>query len=212
METMDQKPQDNLDFFEDLTGDITRVESEPIAPIGDRIKRIRQAKGVSLDELSSLTGFDVDFLSDIELAEIQPQLGTVMKLSQALDSAFSDVLFGQGEKNFCVTRKEDRRIVARSMTQKGDKQAYTYQSLAADVRGRHMEALMVTLEEDAEAQMSVHGGEEFIFVLQGVVLAKIGKDREELSPGDSIYYLSETPHVLSAKDGKAVVLAVLYEG
>jgi quercetin dioxygenase-like cupin family protein len=85
-------------------------------------------------------------------------------------------------------------------------------SLAPEVKGRHMEALMVQLEEDPEEEVSVHEGEEFIFALDGVVKMKIGDDAFELEPGDSVYYLSTTPHHISAKTGKAVILAVLYEG
>ena len=75
-----------------------------------------------------------------------------------------------------------------------------------------MEALIVQLEENPEGEMSVHEGEEFIYVLDGVVLIQIGQDSFELEPGDSIYHLSTTPHLIAAKSGKATILAVLYEG
>jgi quercetin dioxygenase-like cupin family protein len=75
-----------------------------------------------------------------------------------------------------------------------------------------MEALIVQLEEDPEKEISVHEGEEFIFVLDGIVEMGIGEDGFELEPGDSVYYLSTTPHHIAAKSGKATILAVLYEG
>jgi quercetin dioxygenase-like cupin family protein len=85
-------------------------------------------------------------------------------------------------------------------------------SLAPEVKGRHMEALFVQLELDPEEEISVHDGEEFIFVLDGTVKMKIGQDGFDLEAGDSVYYLSTTPHHISAKTGKATILAVLYEG
>jgi quercetin dioxygenase-like cupin family protein len=60
--------------------------------------------------------------------------------------------------------------------------------------------------------MSIHDGEEFIYVLDGVVSLKIGSDAFELEAGDSVYYLSTTPHLIAAKVGKATILAVIYEG
>ena len=75
-----------------------------------------------------------------------------------------------------------------------------------------MEALMVQLEENPEKEISVHEGEEFIFVLDGIVILEIGEDKYELEPGDSVYYLSTTPHHIAAKSGKATIIAVLYEG
>jgi quercetin dioxygenase-like cupin family protein len=75
-----------------------------------------------------------------------------------------------------------------------------------------MEALIVRLEEDPEKEISVHEGEEFIFVLDGEVALEIGDEKFELEPGDSAYYLSTTPHHIAAKSDKATILAVLYEG
>ena len=68
------------------------------------------------------------------------------------------------------------------------------------------------LEENPGDEMSVHEGEEFIYVLDGVVALRIGEDIFELEPRDSVYYLSTTPHLVASKSGKATILAVLYEG
>ena len=95
---------------------------------------------------------------------------------------------------------------------KGKKQLYTYKGLAPEVKGRHMEAMIVQLEENPDPEPSIHEGEEFIYVLDGVVSLKIGEDSFTLEPGDSVYYLSTTPHLIAAKSGKATILAVLYEG
>jgi quercetin dioxygenase-like cupin family protein len=73
-----------------------------------------------------------------------------------------------------------------------------------------MEPLMVELEPVVDTTRSVHEGEEFIYVLQGTVVLEIGDDRFELTPGDSTYYLSTTPHLIAAKEHKAIILAVIY--
>ncbi|MCP4683359.1 MAG: helix-turn-helix domain-containing protein [Desulfobacterales bacterium] len=212
MERKKEKPHINVDYFEDLTGAISDSEPESVAEIGSRIKELREAKGISLTELSNMTGFDVDLLSDIENKEVQPQLGTVMKLSKALDSAFSRLVSGVGKNIYSITRKNERKSIARSTSRKGRKKLYSYQSLAPEVKGRHMEALMVKLEENPDPEISVHDGEEFIYVVDGTVDVVIGDDRFELEPGDSVYYLSTTPHIISAKKGSASILAVLYGG
>jgi transcriptional regulator with XRE-family HTH domain len=212
MEAKDHKGLMNIDFFADLTGDIPAAPEKGIEDIGERIRKLRQEKGLSLDELSSLTGFEVDFLASMEKNEAQPQLGTVIKLSKALDSAFGRLVSGVGDKLYSITRKDERRTVSRSTSQTGKKQVYIYKSLASDVKGRHMEALMVQLSEVSEKEISIHEGEEFIFVLDGVVILEIGEDSFELEPGDTAYYLSTTPHHIAAKSGKATIIAVMYEG
>lgn len=210
MKMKDQASESKADRYEMLTGDIKAAETVSVEAIGDRIRGLREAREISFEELSNMTGFDVDLLKKIESSEIQPQLGTLVKLSKALDSAFSRLVSGVGEKLYSVTRKNQRQVVSRSSSTKG-KQLYTYYSMAPEVKGRHMEALMVTLEENPEKEMSVHDGEEFIYVIEGTVFFKIDEDEFYLEPGDSVYYLSTTPHIVAAKDGRAVILAVLHE-
>jgi transcriptional regulator with XRE-family HTH domain len=212
MERKEDKPHINVDYFEDLTGEIQPSGRKTVEEIGGRIKSLRESKGLSLDELSNMTGFEVELLAGIENQEVQPQLGTIIKLSKALDSALSRIISGVGSGLYSVTRKNERKQIARSASGKGKKQLYSYQSLAPEVKGRHMEALMVTLEENPEKEMSVHDGEEFIYVVDGIVSVKIGEEYFDLEPGDSIYYLSTTPHNISAKSGTASILAVVYEG
>ncbi len=212
METKKKPPHINVDFFEDLTGDISETPRKGVEEIGKRIRILREEKGISLDELSNMTGFDVELLSNIENNIVQPQLGTVIRLSKALDSAFGRLISGIGNRIYSITRKDEQKVVSRSTAKKGQKQVYIYKSLAPEVKGRHMEALIVQLEENPDKEVSVHDGEEFIYVLDGIVVLNIGEDTFDLEPGDSAYYLSTTPHLVASKKGRATILAVLYEG
>ncbi len=211
MQTKDEKPHINVDYFEDLTGEIDAPAAEGTEEIGNRIRRLRESKGLSLEDLSRLTGFEESLLAAIENQEVYPQLGTAIKLSKALDSAFGRLVSGRGDRLYSITRSQEQKIVSRSTGKAGAQKLYTYKSLAPEVQGRHMEALMVTLEENPAGELSVHDGEEFIYVLEGTVAMQIAEDKFELAPGDSIYYLSTTPHLIAAKSGQATILAVLYD-
>ncbi len=92
MNSQETKPHINVDFFEDLTGDIATPTNTDIEDIGNKIRLLRKKKGMSVEELSKMTGYDVELLSGIEKNRIKPQLGTVIKLSRALDSAFSRLI------------------------------------------------------------------------------------------------------------------------
>lgn len=203
-------PHINVDYFENLTPDIDSSDKGRIEAVGEKISKLREEKGLSLEELSNMTGFEVELLENIEKNEIQPQLGTIIKLSKALDSAFSRLVSDVGSKLYSITRKGDAKTISRSTSRKSKKQLYTYKSLAPEVQGRHMEAMMVQLEEKPDVELSVHEGEEFIYVLAGKVELKIADEIHVLEPGDSVYYLSTTPHLIAGKDGKATILAVIY--
>ena len=211
MEKNDKIPHINLDYFEDLTGNIKNGEKGDVDEVGKRIKLLREERGISIENLSNLTGFDVSRLKDIENGKEKPQLGTVMKLSKALDSAVGHLVSGMGTKLYSITRKNERKQVARTSSKTGSRNVYSYMSLAPEVQGRHMEALIVQLEKSPDKEISVHNGEEFIFVLEGVANLTIGKDTYDLEPGDSAYYLSTTSHFITAKTDKATILDVLYE-
>jgi transcriptional regulator with XRE-family HTH domain len=204
-------PHINVDFFEDLTGNILKTSGKAVEAIGERVKRMREEKGLTLDELSNLTGFEVEFLKRIENNKVKPQLGTIMRLSKALDSAFGRLVSGVGNKLYSITRKDEQKIISRSTSKKGQQKAYTYKSLAPEVQGRHMEALVVQLEALSEPEPSFHDGEEFIYVLDGTVSLRIGEDAFDLEPGDSAYYLSTTPHIIMAKQDTATIIAVIYQ-
>lgn len=76
-----------------------------------------------------------------------------------------------------------------------------------------MEPFLVTLNpvsgEDAESNQ--HIGEEFIFVLEGQVKISLLDHEDILHPGDSIYYDSNVPHIISCHGNQpATILAVIY--
>ncbi|MBI9091418.1 MAG: cupin domain-containing protein [Desulfobacterium sp.] len=211
MEKDKSLPHINVDYFEDLTGEIQPKEAGEVDEVGIRIRKLREKKELSIEEVANLTGFDKQRLQDIEDGVIQPQLGTVMKLSRALDSALGRLVSGVGNQLYSITRRNERKKISRSTSHKEHNNLYSYMSLAPEVQGRHMEALIVQLEENQEKEVSVHNGEEFIFVLEGVAELSIANETYDLEPGDSVYYLSTTPHVITAKSGRATILAVLYE-
>lgn len=211
MDKQDKIPHINLDYFEDLTGNIKKGGKGKVDEVGKRIRQVREERGISIEKLSDMTGFDILRLQDIESGKIKPQLGTVMKLSKALDSAVGRLVSEIGTKLYAITRKDERKQISRSTSKTGKQNVYSYMSLAPEVQGRHMEALIIQLEKSKDKEISVHNGEEFIFVLNGIVNLTIGKDTYDLEPGDSVYYLSTTPHFITAKTDKATILAVLYE-
>ena len=207
-----ETPHINVDYFENLTGDIPNSEATATEDIGTRLRELRKAKGLSLEQMADLTGVELTLLEEIENGKAQPQLGTVLRLSKTLESAFGGLITGSGDQDYVITRKTDRPVVARSTSKKGQTQVYQYYGLAAPVQGRHMEPLIVHLDENPTGDLSIHEGEEFIYVLEGVVSLDMGDKHYDLVPGDSAFYLSSTPHLIAAKSGTATILAVIHEG
>ncbi len=68
--------------------------------LGKTIQRLRKAYNMSLGELSEQSGVAKSIISQIERNETNPTIGTVARLSRALDTTLGEVLKTDGGDNF----------------------------------------------------------------------------------------------------------------
>ncbi|HID28711.1 MAG TPA: XRE family transcriptional regulator [Desulfobacterales bacterium] len=193
----------------------TRHEVEGVGrptSVGRRVHTVRKEKGLSVEDVAQRTGLSAEYLVRIETNEVSPPLGALIRVSKALDMKLGRFISTGDVKPFTVVRKDQRRVVSRYTSAQGDQYGYTYESLAADKKDRHMEPFMVTLvPSKARKELSTHAGQEFIYVLEGATEVILKDYTEVLYPGDSIYYDSTVPHLVRCYgDKEAVILAVLY--
>ena len=205
------------DEFLDSLGEGQEVQEDSrLLKVGEKIKQLREEQGLSLQRLAEKTGFSTAVLSQIETHMVSPSLGNLIKLAHAFGVAVGYFLTeGEGEP-FAIVRKDERKVVSRYASKEGVSYGYSYESLGAEMKGRHMEPFIVTLEPAATGhteKMSSHEGEEFIFVLEGEMEVKLGGHTDILKPGDSIYYHSRIPHLVRCHQQKVTrILAVLFAG
>lgn len=181
--------------------------------VGEKVKTLREQKGLSLKELADLTGFSTALLSQMENHLVSPSLGTIIKLAKALGVRVGDFMGETEGEPFTIVRKDERKHISRFASKEGVKYGYSYESLGFEKKDRHMEPFIVTLEPATvkNAKTSVHEGEEFIFVLEGEMEVILGNHTDILYPGDSIYYDSNIPHRVQCHEDKVTkILAVLY--
>ena len=221
----DKRPEDAYkDFLEDIgqfssekdqrgkrqiPGD---KEADKSVSIGERVRMVRDEKGLTVEDVSQRTGLSPEYLGQIEEGEVAPPLGALIKMAKALDMKLGRFISTGEVKPFTVVRKDERRVISRYTSAQGDQYGYTYESLAPDKKDRHMEPFMVTLvPSEVKKEVSAHSGQEFIFVLEGAMEVTLKDHSEVLYPGDSIYYDSTVPHLVRCHgDKQTVILAVLY--
>ncbi len=181
--------------------------------VADRIASIRREMGLSKADVAQRAGLKPDAVEKIESGESTPPLGTLIKLAKALEMKMGSLLSTTGGRAYTVVRVGERKSFARQAADISAQKGYSYQHLAFDKGNRHMEPFLVTLSPGPEDEAhSSHDGQEFIFVLSGRMMARIGKEEELLNPGDSIYLDSTTPHVVTCdSDEPTTILAVLYD-
>jgi quercetin dioxygenase-like cupin family protein/DNA-binding transcriptional regulator YiaG len=202
------------DFVTELA-DLARkegVEREKES-LGDRIKRVREMRGLTARDLSSRTGIDVDTLGRIESGTVIPALGQLVRLGRALDMKMGYFISPGMDKLMAVVRKDERQPISRYGETKSMEYGYFYESLAPEKANRLMEPFIVTLVPTDTEEFSSHAGQEFLYVLEGEMKVQVGDDVEFLKPGDAVYYDSNQPHFVRCVGTAATkVLAVLYTG
>ena len=60
--------------------------------IGNRIRELRESKGISQQNLAAICNFEKANLSRIEAGRTNPTISTLYKISQALEITLSDLL------------------------------------------------------------------------------------------------------------------------
>ncbi|MBM9603731.1 helix-turn-helix domain-containing protein [Desulfopila inferna] len=181
--------------------------------VAEKIKSLRKAQRLSLEELSRQSGISETLLREMESDKISPPLGNIINLAKVFEVPVGDFFGDSGDSPFCITRSGDRATVTRFGSTSGESNGYSYQGLGQQKRNRQMEPFLVTLNpaDPRKVEPNQHIGEEFIFVLQGKVEVSILDHKDVLNPGDSMYYDSNVPHKISAHgDEPATILAVIY--
>lgn len=190
------------------------MEMENAKNFGSRIKSIREAKSISLEEVSQRSGLSVDQLLRIEENQNQPSLAPLIKIARVLGVRLGTFLDDNQNIGPVVCRNgEQIQGVSFSSETASSHNNLMFSPLAQSKVGRNMEPFLIDIDSASSEgyQLSTHEGEEFLYVLQGEVEVVYGKSNYTLKAGDSIYYDSIVEHnVHAANESKAKILAVVY--
>ena len=182
--------------------------------VGAKIKRLREAKNLSLEEVAGRSGLSVEQISSIEDNQYLPSLGPLIKVARALGVRLGTFMDDNDELGPVVCRADERASSISFSNDAADAHKHMdYHPLARQKAGRHMEPFVVDINpaEEMDYRLSAHEGEEFIYVMQGQIEVVYGKDTYVLAAGDSIYYDSIVEHHVHGYAGEpAKILAVIY--
>jgi transcriptional regulator with XRE-family HTH domain len=184
--------------------------------IGVKIKSIRESKQLSLTDMAERSGLGIEQVERIENNVDFPSLAPLIKIARVLGVRLGTFLDDQTELGPVVCRKKDSNednSISFSNNAAVSHKHMEYHSLSQDKSGRHMEPFLIDIapSENADFTLSTHEGEEFIYVLAGIVEINYGKNTYLLDEGDSIYYDSIVAHHVHAANGSAAkILGVVY--
>lgn len=160
--------------------------------IGGVIRRARKEQGLTLQQLAESSELSLSYLSQIERNLLNPSVGTLKRIAEALDLPAGKLMFA-AEPNtsriaVAVMRKGQRKTIGFPQSN------ISYELLTPDLR-RRASLLWLTAEPNAESGAPMtHEGEDVVVVLKGRLDVEVAGTWYELAAGDSIYFNSELPH------------------
>ena len=183
--------------------------------IGEKIKALRESRQISVEDLMERTGLAQEQIERIESNVDIPSLAPLIKIARALGVRLGTFLDDQDGSGAVVCRKEEHtdNSISFSNNAVSARTHMQYHSLSASKADRHMEPFIIDINQTDENayELSSHEGEEFIYVMDGVVEIAYGKKKHVIEAGDSIYYDSIVPHHVHGFEGQAArILAVVY--
>jgi len=165
-----------------------------LTTVGNKIRTMRKEKGMTLAQLSEITGLSPAIVSQIERGLANPSFTTLAQLAHGLDIPVGKFFIGQPDTKSPVVRKHERRNLV-GVTKKSMGEA-VYELLTPELNGGALEAQWIETPpgHDTSATPFTHSGEEFCYIISGRKDVYLNGVCYSLEEGDSITYSSEIPH------------------
>jgi mannose-6-phosphate isomerase-like protein (cupin superfamily)/DNA-binding XRE family transcriptional regulator len=207
-----------------------RAANEMSDRLGERLRQVRIARGLSVRELARRAGRSASLVSQVERGLTTPSAGVVYSLANELGISL-DYLFGTGDTEQAAAplsaevspwgratgaagagilqRASDRSSIDLSTGVRWERLTPTY-----DGRVDFIEIVYEPGGQSSEDGRSLrHDGREYLYVLEGELEAVVGFDKLALSQGDSLAFDPATPHhYRNPTNGIVRVLSVVVHG
>ncbi len=160
------------------------------AVVGQNVKELRTARGLTLDLLAGMSGVGRQALGQIEIGRTVPSVGTLWKIARAFDVPFSALLARPTPRATTLFRTATaKRLVSADGR-------FSSRALYAPGDGGKVELYELFLaghaREDAEAHAP--GTRENLVVTAGRLQLDVGAETFELVKGDAIAFTADVPH------------------
>ncbi len=163
------------------------------ADIGARVKELRIRKKMTLKQLSEACGLSVGFLSQFERGLSSIAIDSLEGIAQILAVPLSDFWQLGAERNTTDP------VVHGITLQSKEISPQIYQGIlnAAGCNFSMLPRLFTLLPfqgPEEAPELYTHEGEEFVYVLEGVITFFLNDGQYLLYPGDSMHIHSDQPH------------------
>jgi transcriptional regulator with XRE-family HTH domain len=176
------------------TGEGQDADVDVEALVRTRLRGLRQASGLSLDDLASRAHLSASTLSRIETGKRSISLDVLRPLCRALGVDMATLLD--------VGLDDD--VVIRPVGASAP--GHTIWPLTRRGSASGVVVVRMRIEPDrSEPVLQVHPGHDWFYVLSGVVVLHLGDRQVVVVEGEAAEFSTMTPHAFRSRDGMAEV-------
>jgi transcriptional regulator with XRE-family HTH domain len=176
--------------------DLEKGAHDSRAPLGERVRAMRKAASLTLDDLSAASGISRAALSKIERGEMSPTYESLLKLARGLGIDLATLVSGRRPAGggYDVTRAGEG---AEYRTDK-----FVHRLLAPALSDRALFAFITEVRAVRLGEYDIwdtHDSEDFLYVLDGAVAVHLSeREAIQLRRGDSMQMDGRIAHALVA--------------
>ena len=178
-------------------------EESDALTIGRRIRQLRTAQGMTLEELATRIDRAPSQVSMFETGKREPKLTLLQSIARALGTTLDELVATAGED--VVIRPEPVDLPGMTIWK------LTNEDAVNGVTVSKIRYDSATAPAPSEAR--IHQGKEWFTVLSGEVQLKLGERTYHVVAGQAAQFDTLTPHVIWAVNGVAEILSIMdHEG
>ena len=157
--------------------------------IAENLKRLREERKLSLDNVARLSGVSKSMLGQIERGEVNPTVSTVWKISNGLKISFTQ-LMSRPEADIEFVDKSDIQPLIEDNGKFRNFPVFPFDS----ERRFEMYSLEIDGGGHLDAEAHPKGTQEFITVFAGEVTINVNNDNFVITTGNSMRFKADSPH------------------
>ena len=162
--------------------------------VGRALRDRRREHALTISDVADIARISPGMLSKIENGQVAPTLDVIERTCTALG-----LTLGKLFQNYAVPDGSAQQVKAgqgMEVVRVGTKRGHTYHLLAYGRGPRKLfEPFLITMNDQSEAFPSFqHEGTEFIYMLQGKIAYRHGRNTYRLEPGDALTFAGNVLH------------------
>lgn len=173
-----------------------------IGIVGTRIRALRLARNMSIEDLGKKTSVSSVTISNIEKGIYSPKLSTVLEIAKALGTTIIHLVEDVDEPRVFKIGKDKQRLESA--------EGIVLHDFGPIMMDKRVQVYIMEMEQNASTrEHDSYDGNEFIHVLNGEISVDVEDKKYSLKAGESLYFHGSFRHVLKAlKPSKIVFLSI----